>query len=376
MLLIIGSDCVHMEPTKEFFINILVKDISLEKAILDLIDNSIDSVKEMDKNLSNYKIRLTLNKRKFIIEDNCNGISQERAKNYAFKFGNDNTQNSRSFSIGHYDIGMKRAFFRIGKNIKVESTTKKDFFSLILDVNKWGNSPKWDIEFSKSGVNDGLKSMGTKIQIKMLREEASISFENDDFIRKLRDSISKTYKKFIKRGITIVVNGEIIVITRRNNETEIERKKIDKKNYTADIIIKRDIIDYDESGWYVYLNDRLVVKADKTDLTGWNIGGEEQYYGIRGYVYIRAKQEGILPFTTTKEGLDTSNTVYKEVKVYMIQILKKSLGKGLGRNVTMIKYEKPREEVEKMKQYLKVKHAKNIGEKTYEEYVRKHKIKF
>lgn len=127
-MIIINNEIVHMEPTKEFFINALTRDIKLDRTVLDLIDNSIDAARKSDRDFSTFEIRLTLNKKCFIIEDNCDGISKESAKSYAFKFGNSQGKNTRQFSIGHYGIGMKRAFFKIGKMIYVESATREDFF--------------------------------------------------------------------------------------------------------------------------------------------------------------------------------------------------------------------------------------------------------
>lgn len=374
-MLIISGETVHMEPTKEFFINIFTSDIKLDRAILDLIDNSIDAARKANTDLSTYKIRLTLNNKGFMIEDNCDGISKERASNYAFKFGNNEEKNKKEFSIGHFGVGMKRAFFKIGTKIYVESATKQDFFSLIIDVNKWRKSDEWNILFKNSGTNNSSKAIGTKIQIKDLNNEAKSSFVDEDFIENLIGSISTTYKIEIKKGITIVVNGRIVTISTRTNEAEILKYLIDCRNYTAEIIIKKDIPDYKKSGWYIYLNDRLVVGADKTDLTGWDISDDEKYHVLRGYVYAKAKIEGVLPFNTTKEGLDTSNPTYKELKGYMRNTLEESLPKISNNDFATIKYEKPRTEVEKLKKILNVRYYKNIGEITYEEYLKRNNIK-
>lgn len=374
-MLFISGEIVHMEPTKEFFINILTRDIKLDRAILDLIDNSIDAARKASKDLSVYKIRVTLNSKGFTIEDNCCGISKERAGNYAFKFGHDEEKNTRGFSIGHFGVGMKRSFFRIGTKIYVESATKQDFFSLIIDVNKWRKSKDWNILFKNSGTNDSSKVIGTKIQIKDLNNEAKSSFVDEDFIENLIGSISTIYKIEIKKGITIVVNGRTVTISARTNEAEILKYLIDCGNYTAEIIIKKDIPEYKESGWYVYLNDRLVVGADKTDLTGWDISDDEKYHVLRGYVYAKSKKEGVLPFNTIKEGLDTSNPTYKELKKYMRNALEESLPKIFNNNFAKIEYEKPRAEIEKLKKILNVKYYKNIGEITYEEYLKRNNIK-
>ena len=41
------SNTVNANPTKDFFIQMLTKDIKLERAIIDLIDNSIDGAKNL-----------------------------------------------------------------------------------------------------------------------------------------------------------------------------------------------------------------------------------------------------------------------------------------------------------------------------------------
>ena len=118
-------EIVHAQPTKEFFVRMIVKDISLEDCILDLVDNCLDGANgdiaeaenvrreagenlalrpgaqgggeltpngtqadsTTDKRYEGYWTELTLNEDVFSIRDNCGGISIEEAKNYAFRFG-------------------------------------------------------------------------------------------------------------------------------------------------------------------------------------------------------------------------------------------------------------------------------------------------
>lgn len=368
------DNIVHMDPSKEFFIDIITRDIKLDRAIFDLIDNSIDAARCISKNFNGYKIRLTINKSAFIIEDNCGGITIDQARNQAFKFGNINQVNKREASIGHFRIGMKRAFFRIGSIIEVKSATKEDFFTFIIDTEKWRRDKQWSIPFKSFGANVDKQSSGTSIKIKMLNKEAAESFASDDFIKELRSSISNVYKDVLRKGLTIIVNDLIITKSRRTNETEVFKHLIETNKYEAEILIKRDISNYDESGWYVYLNGREVVKADKTELTGWNIGNEELSYKLRGYVKAISKQEGVLPFNTTKDGLDTGNYIYKELKNYMISALKESLNKIPKGDLATIRYERPRIEVEKLKLILGTNSYKKVGEITYDEYVKKNNI--
>lgn len=42
-----SADRINAEPTKAFFVDMLTRDIPLEQAVLDLVDNSVDGAKSM-----------------------------------------------------------------------------------------------------------------------------------------------------------------------------------------------------------------------------------------------------------------------------------------------------------------------------------------
>lgn len=44
---------INANPTKEFFVNMLVRDIQLKQAVIELIDNSIDGAKRI-RNTGDY----------------------------------------------------------------------------------------------------------------------------------------------------------------------------------------------------------------------------------------------------------------------------------------------------------------------------------
>jgi len=50
-----SRESINVEPTKELFIYMLTRDVGLENAIIDLIDNSVDGALSncIDDNLSN-----------------------------------------------------------------------------------------------------------------------------------------------------------------------------------------------------------------------------------------------------------------------------------------------------------------------------------
>lgn len=111
-------------PTKEFIINIITKDISIEAAIFDFIDNSINAAEKITnpKRLQGYGVWIEINKDCFVITDNCGGISKDKVFKGAFRIGS-----SSDYKAG-YGIGLKRAFLKFGKNIIIKSN-REDYSS-------------------------------------------------------------------------------------------------------------------------------------------------------------------------------------------------------------------------------------------------------
>src|SRR5882762_11878465 len=111
---------VSGHPAKNFFVNMLTRDIDLQDAILDLLDNCVDGAirtrtREMASkdSLDGYWARITLSERKFTIEDNCGGIPWSLAKNKAFCMGRPGDTHAKAGTIGVVGIGMKRAIFKM-----------------------------------------------------------------------------------------------------------------------------------------------------------------------------------------------------------------------------------------------------------------------
>src|ERR1700730_4363291 len=114
-------------PTKAIFVQMITRDISLEDCILDLIDNSVDGAWQMkgghpmslsDKTkLSQFEIKIELDRDHFRIIDNCGGITLDQAADYAFTFGRKESDPQEKYSIGVYGIGMKGDSCQMGSAI-------------------------------------------------------------------------------------------------------------------------------------------------------------------------------------------------------------------------------------------------------------------
>jgi hypothetical protein len=212
----------NANPEKRFFIDLITRDISLEDAILDLVDNSIDSLvrtKQIDiyRDFANTagpifekplaEINISFSPNQFKIEDNCGGIPFENAENEVFRFGHPDPHRGLSLSV--FGIGMKRAIFKIGRQIMIESHAEESGFSMHLDVDEWlkEESPDWKIPLEKIIKRIDSTKTGTKIIISRLREEISTLTKNPVFSNRLIKTIQETYPFYLGKYICISVNS-------------------------------------------------------------------------------------------------------------------------------------------------------------------------
>lgn len=322
-------------PTKTFFIEMITRDISIKDAILDLLDNSIDGANII--NSGSYQglyIDITINKDVFIVKDNCGGFSLDTAKKYAFRFGRPEDAPLSNGSVGRFGIGMKRALFKMGKKFEVETKTDKDHFQVKVDVDEWRKKTvsiiqnkkqtiveDWDFTYENVTFNKDLSEKGTFIKVTNLFKEVSDLFEDDEFKNSLRDDIERLLNFSLEKGIKITLNGQ------RLNSKDIKVFIGDSQPYfyegEKDGVKFRIVAGLGEvgnptlSGWYIYCNDRLVLEADKTEMTGWGVGSIPKWHTtfvmFRGIVFLDADETIKLPLTTTKRGIDTASDVYKTV---------------------------------------------------------------
>lgn len=348
-------------PTKAFFVRMLTRDITLEDCILDLIDNSVDGSWDLSKggefsfanrtDLSPHKIELTLSEDHFTISDNCGGISLEDAVNYAFTFGRATDARDEEYSIGVYGIGMKRAVFKIGRSIDIRSTYTDpkagiQSFKVPINVPTWLREPEsqvWDFDLDDDAP---LEAAGVKIEISDLEEGASTSFGSQTFIRDLRKIIARDYAFFLHLGLQIAVNGRPVkgwnVELRQSEEFKPLRKKLGAeltaKGVSAELIAGMSAFPPEEvttddmptseetSGWYFVCNGRIVVAADRTELSGWGTTGvpkwHPQYSGFVGFVSLSAISAGDLPLTTTKRSIDRGHAAYRRTLSHIKNVSK------------------------------------------------------
>ena len=179
------TDQIDAFPTKTFFVDVLVRDIPLEQAVLDLVDNCIDGVKRLkNEEFEDRKVWIDLSTMRFRILDNCGGFDRSLARDYAFRFGRAPGTPNTPNSIGQFGIGMKRALFKFGRHFVVRSATPSETWAIAVDVDEWEKDPDdWHFHWADFGDKSDISKSnpGTDIIVDRLRPEFAARFGTKNF---------------------------------------------------------------------------------------------------------------------------------------------------------------------------------------------------
>jgi len=368
------QNVVDASPTKEFFIDILVRDVELTYAIAELVDNSVDGAKllrETNGNKGSKKetslfhglyVHISFDTNRFEIVDNCGGMSVDTAKRYAFKFGRIDRPEKIRRGVGTFGVGMKRALFKLGGNFEIESTTKNSSFSLELDVEQWkkkkeNDSEDWHFPLSRVSENDrnAANQIGTTIEVTQLHNPVKEEFSLKSFKNRLVVLIQDQQSINVAQGLEIKINDHYldpvdyrILLSKRLKPFLREKSHqvtVGKRKGRVKVRIIAGVgraSKLSQAGWYIYCNGRMVLRADKSSVTGWGVKGAEkglsaqfsipkgqgtpsahnQFAHFRGFVFFESDDTTLLPWNTAKSGIDPEAPVYQTVKLEMIAALR------------------------------------------------------
>jgi hypothetical protein len=307
------------------------------------VDNSVDGATRLQSN-ENYEglwIKILANRETFKIEDNCGGITVKEAEEYAFKFGRENNAESTPKSIGRFGIGMKRSFFKMGNKFTVESTTSNSKFIVSENVEEWKRKDGWTFDFQGDIQESGeyeVNEIGTRITIEELHESVAEDLGLGNFLSQLERELRIAYSLKIRKGLSISLNEIDIhpnpLNFRISNKINIAKFEKEYKYFGSreiDTPVRVNLYagvserSLDEGGWYVFCNERMVLEADQTEITGWGTKtGFPKYHPdfafFRGYAFFESDDAAYLPWTTTKTGIDYDSPIYKSIKQEIHQL--------------------------------------------------------
>lgn len=360
-----GSRKISAGPTKQYVIKTITKDIRTEAAIFDLIDNSINAAEtnQYPKKMRDFHVDLKINKHIFQISDNCRGISKDKALGDAFKIGS-----SLEYKGGH-GIGLKRAFLKFGENIKISSNRSDYSFSVAIDVNKWGKENNWDIIINQEKYID-VKQSGVTITVTDLYDDIVRDFSKFSFIENLKSEVGIRYRYKLSSGFTIRINGEEIKPIFIDGDKVAESPTYVKSGMEIKIILYNNI-DSKENGWDIIFNGRVILNRDKSPKTLWRkrlikIGCS--YEKFVGEVLVNSANIKGLPVWSTKDDIVTNSREYEDILECMYSFIDKHRDKFKKSEVN-IQYSRPWDKVEKLKDYLDVQTAKEVGENSFDKMV-------
>ncbi|MDC4617565.1 ATP-binding protein, partial [Acinetobacter baumannii] len=187
---------IQASPTKHFFISMITRDLRISRAILDLVDNSVDAANASGEDLTKKEIKIYCYPDYFLIKDNCGGMKLNDATNYAFKFGRDEERQT-PHSVGQFGVGMKRTLFKLGKKFKVESFNDE---KLNIDVNieEWLKAEEWHFTFNS---NTDVAQGNTSIKSYDLHKDSVDAFSSPSFLNELKSEIESAHFKALRNGI-------------------------------------------------------------------------------------------------------------------------------------------------------------------------------
>lgn len=342
---------IDAAPTKGFFVEMLTRDIGLEQAVLDLVDNSIDGAKGLkgdgESPFEGMKVALEFSKDKFRIVDNCGGFSKEAARTYAFKFGKPTGSPRTAHSIGQFGVGMKRALFKFGHHFSVKSATKDDTWAVSVNVPEWESKPtSWTFPWAdfEPSTEVSLESPGTEIVVTKLRPEVAAKFSTKIFENAIHQLIKSKHRQFIAGGLEIKVNGHhvdatslyLLVDSASKLRPGIEQFVI-KDDSQEDIKVRIAVgvgpSVPSQAGWYVVCNGRVVLEADRRAVTGWGLIEEQsktvvipnyhnQFSRFRGIVTFDSDDSVRVPWNTTKTDVDQDNPIWQKTFERMTELMR------------------------------------------------------
>jgi hypothetical protein len=337
-------------PSKAFFIDMLVRDVALLDAVVDLVDNSVDAANRSAAGgpLTSYWARITLGSDSFKIEDNCGGMTIKDARERAFRFGRSpipaldkqvSTVASPSPStalreIGQFGVGMKRTIFKLGRMFHVTSRTSRSRFTIDQDVDKWiqSDGPEWHFSFSEVvDETDQAPPFGTTVIVSRLHHVVAEQIKTENFAILLAGKIQSAHPVALTRGLSISINGipvtmnvsgllssEVLQPASRELSIPVPGKGEVFLRIVAGVVKppgenrERGLKD---GGWYIFCNERQILRADQSSMTGWGTESIPQYHPnyafFRGYAFFSSNDGSLLPWTTTKTGVDGDSPVFR-----------------------------------------------------------------
>jgi hypothetical protein len=325
-------------PTKEVVVDSLTRDATTEACVFDLVDNAIDSARELlhgkapeplglPQSYVGFAIDLVVGSAGVEIEDNAGGMSAEDIAKRVLRFGR---RAGRSHGIGFYGVGLNRAIFKLGRLVELDADDGQNRSLLKIDVADYLKKRSWRRPFE---VMTSSGKTGSRIVLTDPAPEIARDLSDPNWQGKVRENLGRRYHLFLEKGLTIKFQGQpvepIYVRLRQDSPfpklqksykagehiwIHIEAGEHQNHRFPSELT-KGESNPADltrEYGWSIICNDRQILEADRTEKTGWEPTWHNEYNGFVGTVHFISPSPDLLPWNTSKTDVDRNNAVYRQ----------------------------------------------------------------
>jgi hypothetical protein len=336
---------VSFSSDPDYVIKGLTSDVTTIECIYDLIDNSIDAARNsllkidtkkdkfgLPSSYNGYEIRVSIDNKNVTILDNCSGIDEKTLSNKTFTIG---SRSQHPYGIGHYGVGLNRAIFKLGAQVHLITDDGIDQFSLTFSESEVRKAVANTIEIKANRLKTTNKKFNL-IKISSINSEVYSDLGSAIWLKSTTDEIRKRYGIFTSKNLKILINDVPIgtfgpeirdpVFLRKRERTLFSQSRVNiymESGLHQDYRIKSVDDDYQELksgipeltkeyGWYVVCNDRIILVADKTKITGWTTSWHNEYHGFLGWAYYVSEDPSLLPWDSKKTGINSNNKAHEE----------------------------------------------------------------
>jgi len=321
---------IDATPEKRIFLSI-ISEYDLKRSICELIDNAIDLWTRTKREDLVIQIKLDDRQQSISINDNAGGIEEEKLDHIISpgKTSNDIDDDV----IGYFGVGSKRAVVALAQDIAIKSRFENDKTYVVkLDEDWITNDASWLLPYAESTTQ--LSPFSTLIELNKLR----IHIDQDDIVE-LKTQLSEVYARFIRRGVTIEVNDEILVAIDFDDEWSYPPKlfptefvgEVNIEGRTVEVHILSGLIDHpgdpdDSYGVFVYCNKRLIARGLKDYSVGFTPGlVGNPHYNIslaRTIVSIQGQSRD-MPWDSSKSSINAKHEIWQSIRQSVIDATKR-----------------------------------------------------
>lgn len=287
-------------------------------------------IKEGKVNHLHIQVDIDTSQQTICVKDNAGGIKESDIKLVIAPGFSSNSSNDET--IGVFGVGSKRAVVALSQEIKIKSRHKNEKTFVIEYDDKWIEDEDWNIDYFEDTVE--IKPNSTVIELTKLRAPVT-----EKFIDELKECLSSTYAKFLKdsklklsvnnidlEGINFDLNWSYppnYCPQRYQFPLEINENENIEVEILAGLTSK-DQVGEGEYGVYIYCNDRLILRADKSYEMGFASGiagiPHPSLNAMRIFVYLKGNPER-MPWNSSKSGINYKSKIFESIRDRIIQIV-------------------------------------------------------